>query len=177
MLPGKLVNLRLYEMSDLDEVMEWINNQEVRQYLSIIYPISRTQEVDFLQKLCNPTPDNIVLAIETKDKLYLGGVGLHKIDMVNRHSELGIAIGKKEYWGKGYGTDSMMTILDYAFNQLNLHKVYLRVYSNNPRAIRCYEKCGFRKEGVQREHRYRNNKYYDDVLMGILKKEFLKRIK
>ena len=177
MLSGKLVNLRPYDMSDLDEVMEWINNQEVRQYLSLIYPCSRIQESEWIEKATHQQGNEVLLAIETKDHVYLGGIGLHKIDYINRHSEIGIAIGKKEYWGKGYGTDAMLTLLDYAFNQLNLHKVYLRVFSNNPRGIRCYEKCGFRKEGVQREHRYRNNKYYDDVLMGILKKEFRKRKK
>ena len=95
-----------------------------------------------------------------------------KVDWKNRNAELGIAIWKKDYWGKGYGADAIKTLLKYAFHELNLHKVYLRVYDFNKRAIRCYEKAGFKKEGILREVFWRNGKWHDTILMGILQSEF-----
>ena len=175
MLHGKLVNLRPYEMSDLDDIMEWINDSEIRPFLMMVLPISRIQEIEFLQqRLCKPTNEDIILAIETKDGIYLGGIGLHRINYFDCHAEVGIVIGKKEYRGKGYGTDAMLTVLNYAFNQLNLHKVYLHVYSFNKRGIRSYEKCGFKREGLLKEHVFKKGKYHDVLRMGILKKEFRK---
>jgi len=84
-------------------------------------------------------------------------------------------IGEKEYWGRGYGTDTMITFLDYLFNELGLHRVYLRVQSYNTRALKCYEKCGFIQEGVLRHHCFTRGKHYDELLMGILRDEFNQR--
>lgn len=117
--------------------------------------------------------DRKVFAIETKEGEYLGGLGFMKIDWKNRNLEFGIVIGKKEHWDKGYGTDATVVALDWAFNRLNMHKVYLRVFDYNKAAIRCYEKCGFKKDGVLREGFYFENRYHDVILMGILKHEFL----
>ena len=174
MLKGKLVNLRAVERRDLREIMKWVNDREVTKYLSdFLYPVSRVEEEKFfLERVMrsNDTEKNMVM--ETKEGIYLGQISLHKIDWKNRNAELGIVIGNKEYWGKGYGTDAIKTLLAHAFNQMNLYKVYLRVFEYNQRGIRCYEKCGFKEEGRLRKGQFYNGKYYDVILMGILKDEF-----
>ena len=86
---------------------------------------------------------------------------------------LGIVIGEKEYWGKGYGTEAVKTMLRYAFHELGLNRVELETYSFNPRAQRCYERAGFRREGVRRGALYRDGKFHDIIIMGILREEFL----
>ena len=63
-------------------------------------------------------------------------------------------------------------MLRFAFNELNYHRVYLRVYDFNQRAIRCYEKCGFQTEGRLRQHMYRNGAWHDEIIMGVLRDEF-----
>jgi RimJ/RimL family protein N-acetyltransferase len=173
MIEGQKVRIRAIEKSDIDEILGWINDGEVMKNLLMRYPVSRYQEEKWIERaLDDAVGRNKVFAIETKEGEYLGGIGLHNINWENRNAEAGIVIGKKEHWNKGYGTDAMMTILDFAFNQMNLHRVYLRVYEYNARGIRSYEKCGFKQEGVLRDDRYTNGEYHHTVMMGILKEEF-----
>ncbi len=175
MIEGKKVRIRAIEKTDIDEIMNWINDPEVMQNLFMRYPVSRYQEEKWIEKaLDDSNPQNKVFALQTKDGVYLGGIGLHAINWENGNAEVGIVIGKKEHWDKGYGTDAMMTILNFAFNQMNLHRIYLRVYEYNARGIRSYEKCGFKKEGVLRDDRYTNGEFHHTVMMGILKEEFKK---
>jgi RimJ/RimL family protein N-acetyltransferase len=175
MIEGKMVRIRALEQTDIDEIMKWVNDPEVIDNLLMRYPVSRYLEEKWLEKAYD-TGDmrNKTFALETKDGVYLGGIGLHKINWENRNAEVGIVIGKKEYWGKGYGTDAMLALLDFAFNHMNLHRVYLQVYDFNVRGIRSYEKCGFKKEGALRDDRFSRGKYHDTVIMGILKEEFEK---
>lgn len=174
-MEGKKIRIRALEKRDLDEIMKWVNDYEVTRTLtSFLYPTSREQEEKWLEKAIEPNERNKIFVIETKKGEYLGNIGFHNIDWKNRNVEVGIVIGKKKYWNKGYGTDAMMTILNFAFNRMNLHKVYLRVYNYNKRGVRSYQKCGFKKEGILREMFYNEGKYYDVVMMGILKREFKK---
>jgi RimJ/RimL family protein N-acetyltransferase len=175
MLKGKLVNLRAIERKDLDEIMKWVNDREVTKYLAaFLYPVSQEEEEKFLERAMsrNDTEKNLVM--ETKEGVYIGQISLHKIDWKNSNAELGIVIGNKEYWGKGYGTEAIKILLHHAFNQMNLYKIDLQVFEFNQRGIRCYEKCGFKKEGKLRKNHFYKAKYYDVILMGILKDEFEK---
>jgi len=175
MIEGKKVRIRAIEKTDIDEIMKWVNDPEVMQNLFMRYPVSRYQEEKWIEKaLDDSNPRNRVFALETKDGVYLGGMGLHAVNWENGNAEVGIVIGKKEHWNKGYGTDAMMAMLDFAFNRMNLHRVYLRVYDFNVRGRKSYEKCGFKKEGVLREDLYAHGKYHDTIIMGILKDEFEK---
>ena len=175
MIEGKKVRIRAIEKTDIDEIMKWVNDREVMDNLIMRYPVSRYQEEKWIEKaLENGNPKNKVFALETKDGVYLGGIGLHRIDWENRNAEVGIVIGNKEYWNKGYGTDAMMTLLGFAFDRMNLHRVYLKVYDFNLRGIKSYEKCGFRREGILRHDLYVNGEYRDSVIMGILRDEFKK---
>lgn len=83
-----------------------------------------------------------------------------------------IFIAEKDYFSNGYGTAAIKLILDYGFNYINLHSINLTVMEFNPRAIRCYEKCGFKEYGRQRKCKFINGKYYDSVCMDILVDEF-----
>lgn len=86
---------------------------------------------------------------------------------------MGLGIGERDFWGKGYGTDLMKLILRYAFLEVNLRRVTLTVFEYNPRAIRAYEKAGFRHEGRIRGGLYRDGKRYDELFMGVLREEWL----
>ena len=85
---------------------------------------------------------------------------------------LGIVIGEKDCWGKGYGTDAMLTLCGFGFTQMNLHRIGLRVFPENQRAVTCYEKCGFEHEGRLREAIFKHGEYRDMLLMSILADEF-----
>lgn len=107
-----------------------------------------------------------------EDKL-IGFVDLYPI-WTHGNAWVGIGLGERDYWGKGCGTDAMRLALHYAFTELNLHRVSLGVFEYNPRAIRSYEKAGFRMEGRQRQALSRNGKRWDFIEMGILRDEWLK---
>ena len=81
---------------------------------------------------------------------------------------MGIFIGDKACWGKGYGPDAIRQLLRYAFEELNLHKVYLTHFGQNERGRRCYEKCGFVQEGVLRDHAFKGGKYHDHPIMSVI---------
>lgn len=102
----------------------------------------------------------------------IGLVGLDGFDWLSRTAWVGIGIGETEFQGKGYGTDAMKVVLRYGFTELNLNRVNLTVFEYNQRAIRCYEKCGFKHEGIQREFIFKENKRWGLVNMGILRSDW-----
>jgi RimJ/RimL family protein N-acetyltransferase len=173
-MDGKLVRIRAYEKSDLDAVMAWINDEEVTRNLGapLIYPMSREAEENYLAANASGDGPDRRWAIETLAGDYLGGISLMSIDWIDRSAQVGIVIGSKTHWGKGFGTDAMRLVLRFAFDKMNLHRVWLNVYDFNPRGIKSYEKCGFKREGIQREYRYIDGKYHDAMLMAILEDEY-----
>jgi len=114
-------------------------------------------------------------AIETiEDSHYIGDCGINSVDWKNSVANAVIFIGNNAYRGKGYGTEAMQILMAFAFDQMNINKLRLNVYSFNERAIKSYEKCGFIREGVLRQEIFRDGKYYDTIVMGILRAEYQK---
>lgn len=111
-------------------------------------------------------------AIEA-DGQYIGHCGLHLSSDEARHCELSIEIGDRAYWGRGYGRDTIHLLLKYAFEHMNMERVWLNTHSENERAIRCYKACGFVEEGRLRQHLYIGGHYVDRVIMGILRHEMV----
>lgn len=102
----------------------------------------------------------------------IGSIGLYAIEWNNGHGWLGIGLGERDYWGKGYGTDAIRVMLRYAFRELNLHRISLDVFEYNSRAIKSYEKAGFKVEGRKRKIVQRDGRRYDVICMGILRGEW-----
>ena len=171
MLVGAKVRLRAIERADIPFFVKWLNDPEVLQFLDLYKPLSTAAEERWFERQLDDAK-NTVFAIETAASVHIGNVGLHSIDWKNGNSELGIVIGEKAYWGLGYGTDAINTVLRFAFEEMNLHSVYLRVYEFNERGIRTYAKCGFHEDGRLRERLYRNGGYHDVLLMGVLRQEY-----
>lgn len=174
MYTGKKVRLREYRLEDVKMAQDYINDPDVKRLLhpGIPYLYTFEDEKKWYDNM-SATKDNYSFAIETlDDKKYIGGCGINEIDWKNSVVTVGIFIGDKEYWGKGYGTDAMMVLVKFIFEQMNLHKIKLHVYSFNVRAIKSYEKCGFVREGLLRQEMYRDGKYSDEVVMGLLSDEY-----
>ena len=174
MILGQTVRLRAIERDDLPTFVRWFNDPEVRRYLLMYMPMSLAEEEKWFEEQLQKR-DSRIFAIEAIDgdqPVHIGNIGIHDIDWKNRMTEVGIAIGEKDYWGRGYGSDALKTLLHFAFQEMNLHRVQLRVHDYNARAIRCYEKCGFQHEGRQRQALFRDGEYHDVLLMGILADEF-----
>lgn len=173
MLVGESVRLRAIEREDIPTFVRWFNDPEVRQYLMMYEPLSKAREERWFEAHLD-RQNEFLFAIEANAGdgwVHIGNIGLHRVDWKNRAATLGIVLGEKTYWGRGYGTDAVRTILRFAFRELNLHRVELEVFAGNLRAIRCYEKAGFVSEGVRREAVFRDGRYHDIYVMGVLAEE------
>jgi RimJ/RimL family protein N-acetyltransferase len=137
---------------------------------------SEKQMKDWAEKRFeNSKPERHQFTVRTlaEDKL-IGFFGLY-VDVIHSDAMVGIGIGERDFWSKGYGTDMMKLCLRYAFLELGLERVSLGVFEYNPRAVRAYEKAGFRVEGRTRQDTLREGKRYDSLWMGMLREEWLQR--
>jgi len=192
MIYSERIRLRAAERSDLPRFLTWINDPEVTAGLSLIYPFSSTDEEDWFENMLKMPQAEHAMVIEVRvpgvrppaavsfppdamppevEWVPIGTCSFFKIDWRNRSAELGISIGEKRFWNQGYGTETMRLLVKYGFETMNLHRIWLRVFASNPRAIRSYEKTGFKHEGRMREAEYRNGVYVDVLLMSILENE------
>jgi RimJ/RimL family protein N-acetyltransferase len=114
--------------------------------------------------------------IDIDNNELIGNCGYSDIDLLNQTAEVGIFIGNKKYWNKGYGTEALSLLLDYGFKALNLHNIFIRVYSFNERARKSYEKTGFKVIGKKREALLRGNERHDIIFMDILYNEFYGKV-
>ena len=172
---GDRIYLRPLDVEDADIFVSWLNDTEIRQCLGTTSPLNKLGEQEYLKKLYKDERSLLLgIVLRSNDEL-IGSVGLDDISLAHRHAEIGIFIGNKSCWSKGYGGEALKLMMGHGFNQLNLHRIFLKVMSSNTRAIRAYEKVGFKEEAVFRENVYANGKYHDDYLMGILEDEWRNR--
>ncbi|KMK77517.1 GNAT family N-acetyltransferase [Alkalihalobacillus pseudalcaliphilus] len=166
--------LRKISVDDIQIYHKWRNNLEVMYSTSPYLDVYSSDETEsFVNNviLGSQTSKSYIM-IDKETKVNIGIVSLINIDYKNQNAECIIDIGEKEYWGQGYGAEGLGLLLDYAFFELNLHRISLKVYSFNEKAIRLYERIGFQKEGVSRESLFRNNHWHDIIHMGVLKEEY-----
>jgi len=187
MIYGEKVRLRADERSDIPLFVQWLNDPEVREHLSMYLPVSLAGEELWFEKALKHPADEQPLAIEVREALpaagiipadgkdgwkLIGNCGFMDIDRRVRSAEIGLFIGDKSSWGKGYGTEVMRLLLRHGFETLNLNRIFLRVDETNPRGVHVYEKVGFVQEGRSRQAVYLHGKYQDLLVMSILRAEW-----
>jgi diamine N-acetyltransferase len=175
MIYGERVRLRHVERDDLPRFVEWLNDPEVRHGLSLYLPLSMGEEEQWFENMMKGKPYEQPLVIEVEAEpgwTMIGNSGFFGFDWRIRKAELGILIGDKSYWNRGYGTEVMRLLLHHGFTTLNLNRIFLRVYEDNPRAIRAYEKAGFVHEGRLRQAEFHDGRYLDVLLMSVLESEW-----
>lgn len=167
------INLRGYKQEDIDVLYGYFQDRELRESLMVShpYPFTKVGMTNFVNTSMEPKLDKIEFAIENLDGLLIGGCSIKEIDYKNSHASLGLFFGKN-HQGKGYGQDSLKEICNYIFQELNLNKVKLRVFSFNTQGIACYKKVGFIQEGIARKEVFRRGEYHDSIIMGLLRSEF-----
>jgi RimJ/RimL family protein N-acetyltransferase len=172
-LIGPNVHLRPLLESDATECWAWFNDPDVRRTLALRgRPNTEANSRAFIHSL-DPRRDQVFAIITREGDVYVGNCGLHEIHPVDRHASLGLVIGRKDYWGKGIGTESVRLLCRYAFEQVNLHRVQLSTYAINERGFRLYQRVGFKIEGRRREHAFIEGRYVDEITMGLLRGELI----
>jgi RimJ/RimL family protein N-acetyltransferase len=116
----------------------------------------------------------VIEAINGEKSKPIGSLGINGINSKDHNATFGIALGDKQYWSKGYGTEAARLIIRYGFEQLNLHRISSSAFSFNERSIKMHLKVGFREEGRRREAIFKNGDYYDEVIFGLLCEEWKK---
>ena len=174
---GKLTRLVAGDPETVGELYaKWSRDSEFLQLWDtdppMIRDVKKTQEW-FRKEEEKARPGNFGFLIEQlQDGRRIGMTGLWDTQNQHRSAFVSIGIGEREFWGKGYGSDAMNLILQFAFRELNLHRVNLYTFAVNPRAIRSYERVGFVREGNVRGAMLRYGKRGDHVFMGILRDEW-----
>lgn len=173
-LAGRLCYLSPCSVDDADTWAQWDNDLEVTIPLGdeayTPMPLDKVREslADSIKR-----QSHLFAVVDEQTDTMIGRCMLFDLDQVNQTAMLGICIGEKAYWGKGYGQDAVALLLDYGFNLLNLRNIMLGVFAFNERAIRCYLKLGFKEIGRRRQARVIAGRAYDVVLMDILASEFV----
>ena len=170
-LAGDHVYLRALERGDAATILPWINDRQVIGNLTIFRPMSLAAEEAFIDAV-NRSDTDIVFGVcdRASDRL-MGVAGLQRIDQKNRHAMFGIFIGEARNRGRGLGTETTALIVAYAFDTLNLNRVWLHVYQDNKAGIRAYEKAGFKREGLLRQDHFRKGRYGNTVAMGVVRRD------
>jgi RimJ/RimL family protein N-acetyltransferase len=177
---GELVQLIAFDAKDGAKAFaRWDRDSEFRRYLdsgaaNLVSANKIEKEIE--EELNENSPRSYSFGARTlTDDALIGIVDLFVHNWPGRDAFVGIGFGEREYWGKGYGTDLMNLILRYAFTELNLQRVTLNVFEYNPRAVRSYEKVGFRHEGRMRQALNKEGRRWDMLFMGILREEWMEK--
>ena len=144
-MPGARVILRDKRLEDAEQDYIWRSDPELAR-LDATYPLTMTYDRFlriFQDQLRYPTPCSHHFAIETEDGRFIGNCMYYDLDSINLEAELGIVIGARNYWSNSYGSDALLTLLDYLFTAKGLKRVYLHTLEWNKRAQGCFAKCGF----------------------------------
>lgn len=163
------IYLRLMTHEDTEKIVEWRNSDSVRKRFIYQGLFTKESHENWIRTMVETGKVVQMIICEIGTDRAVGSVYVRDIDNTHHKAEYGIFIGEKEARGKGYGTAAAKLMVRYCFEELRLHRLFLRVYAENERAIRSYEKAGFVKEAHLREDVYINGEYKDIVLMGILK--------
>lgn len=176
MIYGPRVRFRRPERSDLPIFTRWLNDTEVRAGISMYLPFNMDEEIKWYEGMLERPLEERTFAVDIPngdDWLLIGSTSFFAFNWRNRSAEYGIMIGEKNVWNRGYGTEITRLMLQHGFETLNLHRVMLRVFANNHKAIRTYEKAGFVLEGTLREDEWVEGRYINTYLMSVLRPEWL----
>ena len=182
MIFGERIRLRRDEHTDISRFVIWLNDPEVTRYLSLNMPISTASEEQWFENMLKLPASEQPFAIEIRKTSpeeeagawqIIGNCSFMDIDHTALSAEVGLFIGDKSCWDKGYGTEVMRLLLRFGFETLNLNRIFLRVDEANKRGIRAYEKAGFVHEGRLRQAVYRDGQYEDMLIMSVLRSEWV----
>lgn len=182
MIEGNLVTLRPFRAADLPEMRAWFDDPNVMRFWGRRQPVVREDafESDLRGRFAHFDRDGYFAVVPKVapagttivPDAPVGRIEWEGLDPQSRSAEVMVLIGNPAFWGGGYGTDAMVSLLQYLFWSRNLHRVSLTVLAWNTRAIRSYEKAGFVREGVLRADVFDGGRYHDQVVMAILRPAF-----
>lgn len=176
-LEGKRIYLREIKVEDVNQnYCGWMNDPDVNKYLESRFAAHSIVSLKKYVKNIISDRLNVFFAIILKtENKHIGNIKLGPINNVHNVADIGIIIGEKDCWGKGYATEAINLVVNYAFTRLNLHKITAGCYATNKGSLNAFLKAGFSQEGVRKQHCFSDGKYVDDIVLGIIKSEKIQR--
>ena len=173
MINGKKVGLTAVNQENIEQLREWRNQPELRQYFREHKELSKEMQSNWFNSrvLNDPNQYNFEIHDLESNKL-IGHCGLYYINWIARTAEFGIYIGDFSFRNGGYGSDSLRTLIHYGFDELNMNKIWAEVYSNNE-ALNVYIHLGFKIEGILRQNVFKNGQYFDSTVISLLRSEWI----
>ncbi len=171
-LMGERIYLRPLEREDLPTLRAWCNDPETRALIGEVSPMNRSGADAFFERVQKDEARVWLVVVEKESQRVIGEAGLLRIFHPWRTADLTMILGDKSARGKGYGSEATLLLMDYAFGALALHRLAIGVVGFNERALRFYEKMGFKREGVQRDGYFYHHQFCDFVMMSILEDEY-----
>ena len=163
MIAGEHVILRAFERDDVERCYRWMNDPNIVRTLKTRYPIAFQNEAQWLDRAMNPDANERHFAIERKDdRTHVGNASIHDIDWVSRIGSFGLFIGEPAAWNRGFGSDAIQTLVRFAFDEMNL----VKVFDYNERAKHVLLGHGFVEEGKLMREFYREGAYHDIVILS-----------
>ena len=154
---------------------DWLNDYEVTKYLETGFFPNNTSNMQEYFKSVGQSSNNVFLAIvDKKTNTHIGNVRLGPVNWIHRTAYLGIIIGEKNYWGKGYATEAIKLVIYYGFKRLNLHKISAGVNACNLASVEAFKKNGFIVEGQRKEELFVDGEYCDITMFGLTSENFRK---
>lgn len=171
-LRGSKVLLRALEREDLEYLREMANDPDMeKMVIGWSFPISKYEQEKWYEKTVGDKT-NLKLAIQDDKGVLIGMATLGPIDWKNRKAEHGIKLGRNTPKGQGYATDAVMTVMKYAFEELQLNRLEGSMFEYNIASQKLYTKCGWSVEGKARQSIYKNNKYHDEIIVSVLREDY-----
>ena len=171
MLIGRNVYLRILEKADISTTQKWINDPSISDIMGYLPVLSLENQFNWYDTLKNDNTRYIFAICDGSSNEHIGNVGLGKINYISRHCMFNIFIANSSKRSKGFGSEATNLILQFAFNRLNMNKVYLQTSERFKEANKMYQRIGFKKDGVLREHYFSNGYYEDKIVYSLLKRE------
>ena len=165
---GNNIYLKPILYSDAEDIVRWRNSENVRKYFIYQKDFTVEGQHDWIENRVNTGQVFQFIIVERENDRSIGSVFIRDIDLIHKKGEYGIFIGEDDARGRGYGTEAARLILEYAFNVVGLHRIYLRVFSDNTAAIESYKKVGFQMEGIFRDDVYVRGKFQDITWMAVI---------
>lgn len=160
------IYLRPLQNRDLNNrYLSWLNDPVVNQFLELRFQRWSLADLKDYVKEVKKRKEAMLAICLSSSKIHVGNVKIGNINKVHKYADIGILIGDRSCWGKGYGSQSIMEATDYAFNKLNLNKLIAGIYENNIGSFKAFLKSGYRKVGVLKKHRIFNKQYVDEILV------------
>ena len=171
-MQGSDIYLRPLELEDISRTATWLLDPEISIALDVL-PRSRAHQEHWFQSATLDSGKFIFAVCRRTDDEHLGNVSLTAVDVVNRHALLSAFIAARAHRRKGFSTQAVRLLLAFAFGRLNLHRVHLKMSAESPGVASFYERLGFVREGLWRQHAFVRGAYQDRILYGLLAGEFL----